>query len=146
MNPGNSAPGSALGKAGDAFMLPRGRESIPHLHAVVLASDKVTGQCIVVNFTTKRRGVEQTLVLDAGDHPFIKHESCALFSDAKVVPLSALQQGEATGTVVRQPRFSAAVLEKIQDGMMKSSFTPQIVKEKYHAWSRAAVNPPPKRS
>lgn len=146
MNSGDAASGSALGKAGDAFMLPRGRDNIPHLHTVVLASDKATGQCIVVNFSTKRRGVEQTLVLDDGDHPFIKHESCALFSDAKVVPLSALQQGEEAGKVVRQPRFSATVLKKIQDSMMKSSFTPQIVKEKYHAWTRAAANPPPKRT
>ncbi len=147
MNPGAAASGaSALGKAGDAFMLPRGKESIPHLHAVVLASDKATGQCIVVNFTTKRKWVEQTLVLDAGDHPFFDHESCALFSDAKIVPLAALQQGEAAGTVLRKPRFTAAVLKRIQDGLIKSPFTPQMVKEKYHAWSRAAANQPPKRS
>lgn len=146
MNSGDAVSGSALGKAGDAFMLPRGKENIPHLHTVVLASDQSTGLCIVVNFTTKRRGVEQTLVLDAGDHPFIKHESCALFSDAKVVPVSALQQGEAAGKVMRQPRFSAAVLKRIQEGMMKSSFTPQMVKEKYHAWTRATGGQPPGRS
>jgi len=146
MNAGDAAAGSALGKAGDAFMLPRGKEAIPHLHAVVLASDKAAGQCIVVNFTTKRKWVEQTLVLNAGDHPFIEHETCALFSDAKVVPLGALQKGEASGEVVRKARFSAAVLKKIQDGLIKSSFTPQIVKEKYHAWTRAAGSPPPRRT
>ncbi len=132
-----SAPSqAALGKAGDAFMLPRGKEGIPHLHAVVIASDAATGQCIVVNFTTKRRGVEQTLVVDAGAHPFIQHESCALFSDAKIVEISKLRAAEQSGLVKRQPRFRPEVLRQIEKALLRSSFTPQMVKEKYHAWSR----------
>jgi hypothetical protein len=127
-----------LGKAGDAFLLPRGAESIPHLHAVVLASDPATGECIIVNFTTKRRGTEQTLVLEAGDHPFIHHETCARFDDAGIVRLDQLNAAEAKGLVVRQPSFKPAVLKRIQDGLLKSSFTPKIVKEKFYLWQRAA--------
>ncbi|MDZ4290054.1 MAG: hypothetical protein U0984_18960 [Prosthecobacter sp.] len=124
-------------KDGSAFFLPKGGEKLPHLHTVVIEANDRSGECIIVNITTVRKGSVKTLVLNAGDHPWLTHESCVRYDDAMVVTRQQLERAEKAGLLKwHHVPFPKPIFKAIQDHLMKSPYTPQDVKLKYLAWTK----------
>ncbi len=68
-------------QAGQTILLPKPGSDIAHLWVVLTAPD-VTGTVVLVNFTTQRAHSDPTLILQPGDHRFIKHPTAVHYADA----------------------------------------------------------------
>ena len=116
-----------------AILLPKPGQNVAHLWVVITEPDPATGEVIIVNLTTQRPHSDTTVILQAGDHPFIKHPTAVNFIDARIVILSLLEQAIATGTGAVHQIVEASVLKRIQDGLLRSSFTPNKIKAFFRA-------------
>lgn len=113
---------------GTTLLLPKPGQPIPHLWVVLTKPDGAPLQIIIVNLTTKRETSDLTVVLDRGDHPFIKHPTVVNYSDARFVEVSLLEQAVNRRYFRQHSPFTPAVLKKIQQGLLKSPFTPLKIK------------------
>lgn len=65
---------------GDTFILKRGTGSTPHLWVVLWGPAGAADAYLIVHLTTLRPHTDQTVVMPAGEHPFIPW---AVYSDAR---------------------------------------------------------------
>ena len=61
-----------------------GGPSIPDLWFLITEPDADSFQCVIANVTTLRSHCDRTLVLQKGEHPFIRHPSLISFADARI--------------------------------------------------------------
>ena len=115
-------------RCGDCVLMPTGGpQSIPHLWFVITEPQPDEGLCVIVSLTTLRHDRDQTMLLNVGDHPFIRHASIVLYSDAQI----------AAGTIAQLEACSTRVLKLIQDGARQSPHTPKkILTFCRNAWGR----------
>ncbi len=98
---------------GDALLLPAPASGVgtPHLWILVTEPDPATHLCVIVSVTTLREGKDQTVILDKGDHPFIRHSSTVFFSDAMLADARRLEADIATGTALPHASCSPGLLK-----------------------------------
>ena len=75
---------------GDTFLIPKRGKDIEHLWIVITEPD-ADGNAVCVSVTAKRSYSDTTVVLSAGEHPFIKHESAIHYADARILDLEKVQ-------------------------------------------------------
>lgn len=80
---------------GATFLIPAPGLGNTHLWVVATPPDP---DCILVSLTTLRFDRDQTVVLHAGDHPFVRHQTVVLYSDARIVRADALEAQVRAGT------------------------------------------------
>jgi len=115
-------------KAGQTLLLPKPGHDVSHIWVLVLSSDPVTMETVMVNVTTRRAHSDSTLVLQAGEHPVVKHPSVVHYGDARIVDGRAIEAALGAGTFPAHSDCSAALLKRIQEGLLASPFTPGKVK------------------
>lgn len=106
---------------GDAFLLPIPKPDDHHLFFVV--SPVSDGEALMVNVITVRPSVtDRTVVLEPGDHPFIRKPSAVNYDQAFVSKVSRISAAIRAGDrrVLRQPPISLKLVEKIQRGFYGS--------------------------
>jgi hypothetical protein len=109
-------------KLGDTFLAGDDEEENYHLH-VVLTPPNADRDVVLVSITTLRRWSDKTVVLAPGDHPFLKHASCVSYQHAIIRNIDQLDAGlRARPGKVREP-LNAALLRRIQFGLLESDFT-----------------------
>ena len=118
---------------GDSFMLPKPGQDTEHLWVLITRPNPQTQATIMVNVTTQRPHSDTTVILNAGEHPFVQKPSVIFYADARMTDARLLDQSVASGAFRTHATFPAAVLKKIQDGVMKSPFTPRKIKAAYTA-------------
>ena len=69
---------------------------------------------------TKKRHTDDTLVLEPGDHPFIRHSSAVQYSTANKFRIRNCQL---------QADMDAALLQKVRQGLLDSPFTIHVIKD-----------------
>lgn len=109
---------------GDTF-LPSGQIG-SHLW-VVIGINK-TGQVAIVNFTTKRPGKDESCVIHAGEHPFVKHETIAEYRKARLLKAQDVEALEQYAGIKQAP-VSKSLLKRLQKGALTSDFTPQDIQQ-----------------
>ncbi len=109
---------------GDSFMLPKPGQDTEHLWVLITQPNPQTHAAIMVNVTTQRPHSDTTTILNEEDHPFVQKPSVIFYADARMVEARLLDQSLASGAFRTHATFQAVVLKKIQDGVMKSPFTP----------------------
>jgi hypothetical protein len=119
-------------QCGDTFLLPRSSAETEHLWIVLTEVDASTRKAVCVNVTTRRHHSDLTLILNSGDHPFIKHESVINYQDAREMPIDAVEQALAARTaqfvcVQREPA-SEDLLKRVRQGLIDSKQTPKGIK------------------
>ena len=119
---------------GDALLIPAPGLGNTHLWVVITAPDP---RCIIVNLTTLRLNRDQTVVLQAGDHPFVKHQTAVLYSDARIVDANALEAQVLARTAQLHQPCPVPTLRLIQAGITASPYTPRKVEEFFREWKRA---------
>ena len=83
----------------------------------------------MVNLTSFREGVDTTVVLDEGDHSFIRHPTVVFYADARIVEISLLERWAALGdNRVHNEICSDELLDKIRAGLFESKYTPRKIK------------------
>jgi hypothetical protein len=115
-------------KAGQTLLLPKPGHDVSHLWVLVLSSDPITTETVIVNLTTQRAHSDTTLVLQTGEHSFVKHPSAVHYGDARIVDGRVIEAAITAGTFPVHGDCSAALLKRIQDGLIASPFTPGKVK------------------
>lgn len=87
---------------------------------------------LIVHLTTVRPHTDSTVVMRAGEHPFIQHDTCAVYSDARRTPAEKLNAAWQDRLLVPKAGATPELLEKLRDGLFRSPRTP-------HALVRMAI-------
>jgi hypothetical protein len=108
--------------AGSAFLKPSGNKN--HLFIVVDTPMKFEGygphDCVVIVSVTTLRNIpsdDLACLLNAGEHPFVRHPSYVAYVQAEVVTVPHLQGLLSTGVCSIQPDLSAEVLARVRAGL-----------------------------
>jgi hypothetical protein len=108
-------------KAGDSFRIPQPGTSLDsHLRVVISDPAADPQRVLIVNFTTHRKDSEPACILQAGEHPFVRHETCVNYAGAKVVSEAQVQTLLQKGLLSSHAALSAALLERIRQGAAAS--------------------------
>jgi hypothetical protein len=108
----------------------------PHLYFVLaepdeqgnLAEPDEQGNVVIVNVTTHAAGKDATVILQSGDHPFVRHPSSVYYASAKTAPWPSIRKGLDEGLIVQKESLGDALLDRIRRGGLDSPFTPRKIK------------------
>jgi hypothetical protein len=114
-------------RSGDTFLMEPWSGGKRHLWVVVTEPDSESFECVIVSIATLRGNCDQTVVLQPGDHPFIRHPSVVFFADARIVDARRLDQAIAAGKCERHQPCSSELLAEVCKGIITSPHTPQKV-------------------
>ncbi len=114
--------------AGRTFFRSTSQQSKNHLHVVLTEPEGDPPQVVIVNLTSAQTWSDQTVVLDEGEHPFVKHRTVVNFSDAQLDNSSTVKGLVETGIGEFREDLSEALLSKIQQGLLDSPRTPRWLK------------------
>jgi len=99
-----------------------------HLHIVCNDPD-LNGDVMIVSITTYTNDLcDQTCVLHAHEHPWLRHKSYVLYRNAQIISAAALQAGIDSGMVVERDDASAQTFLRIKAGLCNSPQTKRKVK------------------
>jgi len=118
-----------LVRAGRALLLRETHDAKPHLWFVLTDPDGEPPRIVAVMVRSARRFTDPTLVLTIGDHPFVRHESSVHYSSARWFAVQALQKAFHDGHCSVQADMSPTLLARVREGLMKSPFTVNAVRE-----------------
>ena len=116
---------------GDTVMLPKPGHEKEHLWALITAPDPESGDAIMVNLTTQRPHSDTTTIIQPGAHPFVDRPTVVVYADARMVNVNILEEGLRRGLVRQHEALSGEFLQRIQDGLIASPFTPDKIKEAF---------------
>ncbi|GFE72320.1 hypothetical protein [Chroococcus sp. FPU101] len=114
---------------GTTFLYRKNSYSISHLYIILTDCEDVNGVlCVVsVNITTQTRigrGSDTTVILNVGDHPFIKKPSVVNYNDAEFSSVEKLIRYINEEQSLNDDDLEKEVLRKIQQGLLDSDRTP----------------------
>ncbi len=116
------------GLPGDCFLVRHSRS--PALHLAIVCSDEFEeGTIITVNVTSKN--VDTTVCIYPDEHSFITKESYIGYQFAEVANAKLLSEAVEQGEYFfdQEPIEDKELLREIQEGFLKSKFTPNRIKE-----------------
>ena len=93
----------------------------------------------MVSVTTQRPHSDTTTILHVGEHPFVQKPSVIFYADARMVDTRLLDAAVQRGAYHAHAAFQAAVIRKIQAGLLASAFTPKKIKTAYAAYAAAGL-------
>lgn len=99
--------------AGDTFLTP---DFDDHLWVIVSDPAIDPKRLVVVCFLSWREHYDQACVLHAGDHPFVRHDTCVHYPAATLVDDATLEALRTSGKLRPKAPLSADVLERIRKG------------------------------
>lgn len=114
-------------RAGRAFILAGAAVGPPHLWFVL--TDPDPSKVVAVRVVTARPHTDKTVVLGAGDHPFIRHESNVDYGSATFLVVSKLQSALEAGRCHPEPDMSPDLLERVRRGLLASPRTIHAIAE-----------------
>ncbi len=119
---------ASLVNPGDTFF---GFDKRGHLW-MVLTEENANGDVAVANFTThdavsRRTCSADCLVVQPGEQPYPRHETCVIYERATLTGNAALQRGADEGVYDPQAPLTRELLERIREGALNSE-APEAVK------------------
>lgn len=115
--------------AGQSLYLRARDESKPHLWFVLTDPDGDPARVVAVMLRTATRFTDETVVLQPGDHPFVRHASSVHYSTATHFSVRAISRAVEVGTCHPREDLSASMLERLRAGLLASPFTVNALKE-----------------
>jgi hypothetical protein len=115
-------------KLGNTFL-------IEHLW-IVVSLPTAEGHVALVSFTTRRWNSDASCVVQAGEHPWVKHETVVEYEKARVFDLPTQQKVLANKMLRPQADVSRSLLQRIQLGALSSDLAAQKV-QALIKWSMA---------
>jgi len=98
-------------------------------HAWFVLTDPTadTDRVVLVALVTERAHTDRTTFLDVGDHPFVRHASNVDYGTATFAPASKLTSKLIEGVASLDADMSAELLQRVREGLLVSSRTPNDV-------------------
>jgi len=118
-------------RAGDTFLMhltDSGAGPYYHLFVVLTDPDPENGRVVAVMLMTATKNTDGTVILQIGDHPFIKHPTAVHFSTAKYYQAAKIEQAFAKGICRQRDRIADEVLTKIRAGLLASPYTVNAIR------------------
>lgn len=116
--------------SGNTYLLTRATGSTPHLWVVLCDPVGPHAEVVIVSLTTLRPHSDETVILKPGDHPFVQHPTCVYYSDARITTVARLEAGLRHGHAFRREDMDATLVERVRDGLFRSPFTVQVLRER----------------
>ncbi len=108
-------------KAGETFHIPQPGTSLDsHLWVILSEPALDEDHILIVNFTTLRSDSDRACVLNAGEHPFVKHPTCVNYRGAKVVSRAQIDTLLQKGLLTNHAAVSSALLQRMREGAADS--------------------------
>src|SRR5947208_3401343 len=108
-------------KAGICVHLKSADNLLSHLWVVLTDPLGDPSQVALVNLTKQKSHSDNTVVLNAGDHPFIKQATIVNYARATIQSATALENAIKADITMRHKTDCASdILEKIREGLFKS--------------------------
>jgi hypothetical protein len=107
--------------AGDTFLGPP-----PYNHLYVVCSDPALdpARVLLVSVTTWKPKEENCCIIQANEHPFVKHKSCVRYKDVGNASVASIQHLENLSGLKRRAPVSSELLARIRDGACESEYLP----------------------
>jgi len=122
---------------GDTFLIDPpgfGHDYKAHLWIVLTEPDRPHGECLAVHFSTLRNQVDQTVIVQRGDHSFVNRPSYVCYRRIRIVRTAVLETWVEDGRAEIRERVTERLLKLIQDGILASEWTPYKVRSFYEAY------------
>jgi hypothetical protein len=116
-------------RAGSTFILTRATGTSPHLWVVLWGPAGPADAYLIVHLASRKPHSDATVVLRAGEHPFIQHETCAVFSDARRTTAEKLGQAAVSRQLHPRADASPEMLEKLRAALFLSARTPHAIRD-----------------
>jgi hypothetical protein len=118
---------------GDTFFIPTPDNPTRHLW-IVLTEQGADGRAYCVNVTSMGDHIaDTTVILEAGDHPFIERQSVVLYAKAANLDLRAIENelnNPASRTNWKQfDCCTPELLERVRRGLLASRHTKRAIKD-----------------
>ena len=118
-------------ECGDTFLTGDGDEENYHLWVVVTSTTE--GEVVTVCLVTAHKRTERLVMLQPGDHPFVKHESAISYAFSKIRTVEDVEALIANGSARKKDPMPPETLRRIQSGLVDSDFTPNGVRAFFRA-------------
>ena len=115
--------------AGRSIVLPKTSGATPHLWIVLTEPEGYPPEVVIVNLTTRKPDSDTTLTLNAGDHPFIEHETVVYYADARLAKAGGIEQIVKYAGYGFHDDCSSDLLKRVRRGLLDSRYTPKKIKE-----------------
>jgi hypothetical protein len=115
--------------AGRTIWLSEPPVSKPHLWLVLTDVIPAPPRVVAVMLRTATRFTDPTLILQPGDHPFIRHASSVHYSSATFLSLGRIGVALRTGNAHLREDMSEQLLERVRAGLLQSPFTVHAVRD-----------------
>jgi hypothetical protein len=115
-------------RAGRAIIFTDTYVRTAHLTFVLTDPDEER-KVVIVSVMTRRHFSDATVVLNPGDHPWIRRESTVQFDTARFCAVRRLERAVQTNAGHWQADMSASLLARVCAGLIASSRTIHAVKD-----------------
>ena len=109
---------------GDTFLIPDWMGT--HLHFILSALPD--GSVVLAHLTKRRAHTDDTCVIQAGEHPFVKSETAVRYDQAYICPAANLASLERIIIRKFEP-LNDELLARIRRGALSSPQTPDKIKK-----------------
>jgi hypothetical protein len=113
------------------ILIPSGPSHDPdRLHLFIVCSDPCENAMVaVVPLATYTNDLcDQTCLVDAHEHAFVRHKSYVLYRNARTIGCDEVSRGIKAGTLKAHDDMNAQTFLKIRNGMCRSPSTPRKIK------------------
>lgn len=122
-------------QAGMTF-IPQQLNPLPHLHIILTNPHSYHGELyiLIVNLTSRGERSDQTVILNVGDHPWVRHPSVVFYGQAQPQKVSDIERRLQSGFWRSHTPMSGSILQRIQDGILRSRQTPREARDFYQGY------------
>lgn len=113
-----------MARLGDVFWLTSEDSGLEHLYVVASDPGKNPQEVVLVSFTTRDIGVDESCIVYEGDHPRVTHESCVDYRRAKILSEAQIDRAVTSGQVRSVEPVSEEMLQAIWRGASETRFLP----------------------
>jgi hypothetical protein len=104
-------------EAGDTFLLTKVDD---HLWVILSDPGQDADQVLVVSVTTWRQGKDPACMIGRNEHPFVTHESCMAYIEARALSRANLFTFKDSGLLKLLDPVSAGLLGRMREGAARS--------------------------
>ena len=90
---------------------------------------------VMMVYITSTKIFDETTILEAGCHPFVKHTSWVKYNNIQIILRSELR----SKITQRYEPLPPELLEKIRNGLLKSKRTSRQMKDVFNQWNTEMI-------
>lgn len=116
-------------RAGQTLYFRESPISKPHLWFILTDPEGPMRRVVAVMLQSAQSFTDKTVILEAGDHPFVKHASSIHYSTTKFFKVKRIVRAMKRGLCHLHDNLSQSLLKRAQEGLLVSARTPQAFKD-----------------